>query len=92
MFVRLDRAGTGRRLAGRSVASVIKRRAEQVGLDPECFSGHSLRRGFVSEAARGGASEADIARTTGHRSVTVLRGYCEQATIFQQAAGRVLGL
>ena len=92
MFVRLDRAGDGQRLSSRSVALVVKRRAEQAGLDPVLFSGHSLRRGFVSETARGGASEADIARTTGHRSIKVLRGYVEQATMFENAAGRVLDL
>ena len=92
LFIRLDRGGDGQRLSGKAVALVVKRRAEDAGLDPVLFSGHSLRRGFVSEAARGGASEADIARTTGHRSIKVLRGYVEQATMFQNAAGRVLDL
>lgn len=92
LFVRLDRAGAGQRLTGKSVALIVKLRVEQAGLDPVLFAGHSLRRGFVSEAARGGASEAEIARTTGHTSVKVLRGYMEQATMFEHAAGRVLDL
>ena len=39
--------------------------------------------GFVTEAARNGASERAIAKQTGHRSVAVLRGYIEDATVFE---------
>ncbi len=56
------------------------------------FSGHSLRRGFCTEAARAGAAERDIARTTGHSSMAVLRGYIEAGTLFEQCAGKVLDL
>ena len=92
LFTRLDRAGDGQRLTGKSVALIIKRRAEQAGLDPVMFSGHSLRRGFCTATAKAGASEADIARATGHRSVKILRGYVEQGRLFDHAAARVLDL
>ena len=92
LFVRLDRASDGQRLSGKSVALIVKRRAEQAGLDPVMFSGHSLRRGCSTATAKAGASEADIARATGHRSVKILRGYFEAGRLFDQAAARHLAL
>jgi len=92
LFVRLDPGASKERLSDKSVALIVKRRAEQAGLDPDMFAGHSLRRGFCTEAARGGASERDIARTTGHRSMVVLRGYVEDGTIFEGAAATALDL
>lgn len=94
LFVRLDPGGACRRLRldGRAVAHVVQRAAGRAGLDPEMFSGHSLRRGFCTEAARAGAAERDIARTTGHTSMAVLRGYVEAGTLFEQCAASVLDL
>ncbi len=37
-------------------------------------------------------SERDIARTTGSSYVQVLRGYCEERTIFENCAAKVLDL
>ena len=81
-----------RALTGRTVANVVKRAAELVGKEPGSFFGHSLRRGFVTEAARNGASERAIAKQTGHRSVAVLRSYIEDATVFEDNAVASLGL
>ena len=92
LFTRLDRAGDGQRITGKAIARVVKRRAERAGLDPAMFSGHSLRRGFATETARAGAAERDIARTTGHRSLQVLRSYVEEGTRFERCAAGVLDL
>lgn len=92
LFIRLDRAGDSQRLTPKSVALIIKKRAEQAGLDPVMFSGHSLRRGFCTATAKAGASEADIARATGHRSVKILRGYVEAGRMFENCAASVLDL
>lgn len=92
VFVRLDPAGNRQRLSGKAVARIVKRAAARSGLDATMFAGHSLRRGFASETARAGASERSIARTTGHRSLTVLRGYVEAGTIFEDAAAKHLDL
>src|SRR5438128_1878915 len=48
------------RLSDRTVALVVKRRVEVVGLDPERFAGHSLRAGLATSAAAAGASERAI--------------------------------
>ena len=92
LFIRLDPAGHGERLSGKSIASIVKRAVSKAGLDPVLFGGHSLRRGFASETARAGASERDIAKTTGHASMQVLRGYIEEGQIFECAAGKMLDL
>ncbi len=92
IFVRLDPGAARDRLNGRAVAHVVQRAARRGGFDPEMFSGHSLRRGFCTEAARAGASEREIARTTGHASMQVLRGYIEAGTIFEGCAGKALDL
>jgi integrase len=55
------------RLTGHAIASVVKRYAEKAGLQTDLFSGHSLRAGFVTSAARAGEPERRIMRQTGHK-------------------------
>ena len=43
-----------KRLSDRSVANIIKRRIEMIGLDPGNYSGHSLRAGFATSASIAG--------------------------------------
>jgi integrase len=45
-----------------------------------------LRAGFVTTAALLGASEDEIALQTGHKSMTVLRGYIRRASLFERNA------
>lgn len=70
------------RLAGQSVALIVKQRAAAVGLDPTMFSGHSLRAGFVTNAARNGASAMAIRRQTGHKSDSMLQRYVRDPELF----------
>jgi site-specific recombinase XerD len=46
----------GNRLSAQSVADIVKIYAERVGLDPALFAGHSMRAGFLTSAAKRGAS------------------------------------
>lgn len=80
------------RLSDRAVALIVKRSVEAVGLDASRFSGHSLRAGFATAAARAGASERDIARVTHHKSDRVLRRYIRDAQVFDNAALSAVGL
>ncbi|MBX3728507.1 MAG: tyrosine-type recombinase/integrase [Candidatus Sumerlaeia bacterium] len=90
IFQSFRRGGTptGKALSGNAVASIIKDRASLTGLDPEVFSGHSLRSGFCTAAARAGASEREIARSTGHRSLRILRTYIQAGTVFAENAAK----
>jgi Phage integrase family len=56
------------RLSGFAVSLIVKRYAAAAGLDVTKSSGHSLRAGFATSAAIGGASERAIMNQTGHRS------------------------
>jgi len=80
------------RLSDRSVARIIQDAAKRAGMDPDQFAGHSLRAGLATAAAAAGVSEHDIARTTGHRSVAVLRRYVRTATVFERNAAASVGL
>jgi site-specific recombinase XerD len=75
------------RLSDKAVSLVVKSLAKEVGLDPANYSGHSLRSGFATSAARNGASESAIMRQTRHRSVQVARRYIRQGTRWQDHAG-----
>lgn len=77
VFLAVDRHGRlgARGLSGQAVAEIVKRAAVRAGLDPNNFSGHSLRAGFVTEAKKRGADDAAIMDQTGHRSLEMLRRY-----------------
>ena len=94
LFRPVDRHGNiaARHLSGRAVAEIIKRRAKAAGLNPDQYSGHSLRAGFATSAALAGATEIAIARQTRHRSMTVLRGYIREADLFKLNAATTVGL
>lgn len=77
--------GTGA-LSGRAVALVVKRAARLVGLDPVRYSGHSLRAGLATAAARAGKSERSIMAQTGHRSERMVRRYIRDASLFTDNA------
>lgn len=70
------------RLAPQAVAYIIKQRAADAGLDPKQLAGHSLRAGFVTNAARNGASSISIRRQTGHKSDAMLQRYIRDGGVF----------
>jgi len=58
-----------------------------VGLDAAQFSGHSLRSGFLTSAARRGASIFKMMDVSRHKSMDTLRGYVRDADLFRDHAG-----
>jgi integrase len=75
------------RLSAQSVADIVKAYAERVGLDPALFAGHSMRAGFLTSAAKRGASIFKMMDQSRHRSVDTLRGYVRDAELFKEHAG-----
>jgi integrase len=69
---------TGHRLTGDDVSRILRKRALAAALSVERLSGHSLRAGLVTEAARAGRSIASIQRTTGHKSADMVQKYIRQ--------------
>lgn len=94
LFRPINRHGQiqNQRLTGDGIAYLIKQVAKKAGFNPEDFAGHSLRRGFITTAAKKGKSEASIMRQTGHRSIQTMRRYIEEANIFENNAAKDLGL
>lgn len=78
-------------LSGDAVSEVIRERLAAAGVDPEGYSGHSLRAGFATSAAQAGASTLKIRAQTGHSSDAMLARYVREADLFTaNAAGAVL--
>jgi integrase len=78
-------------MTGQSVALVVKHYANLVGLDPSRFSGHSLRAGLITSAAKQGASTWKIRAQSGHKSEAMLSRYIRDGELFiGNAAGAVL--
>ncbi len=88
VFRSVNRHGhvAGHALSPRSVAKILKRAATRAGINPASIAGHSLRAGMVTQAAMNGAEERDIAKTTGHRSVGMLRRYIRDGRAFGASA------
>lgn len=86
---RSDKVGSTR-LSPQSVAMVIKDFANKAGLDSSRYSGHSLRSGFLTSAARNRASIFKMADQSRHRSLDVLRQYVKDENLFEDNAGEGL--
>ena len=73
------------RLTDRTVANIVKQRAERAELDPTLFSGHSLRAWCLTSADRRGASLFKMA-TSRHRSTDTLVRYVRDGKLFKNQA------
>ncbi len=80
------------RLSDRSVALIIKKHLKQAGLDEKEYSGHSLRAGFVTQAAVNGATDRAIMNQTKHRSRAMVDRYVRLASIWTENGAMKLGL
>jgi integrase len=70
-----------------SVLSENQQAAKAAGYDPARFGGHSLRAGFVTAAARAGASIFRMKDVSRHKSTDVLATYIREEQIFHHHAG-----
>ena len=81
----LKRELSKRAIDGRDVANLVKTLARRAHLEGD-FGAHSLRAGFATSAAQAKVSLDSIARTTRHKSLTVLLGYVRPAQAFEDVA------
>lgn len=70
---------------GRDVGNLVKKLSSKARLVGDS-SGHSLRAGFATSAAAAKVSLDAIARTTRHKSLSVLMGYVRPAQAFDDVA------
>jgi len=71
---------TTTRLDSGDVPRILRRRAAAAGLSGD-FAGHSLRRGFITNAAKKKVPIENIKRVTGQRSSGIMLNYIAAATI-----------
>ena len=85
----------GRPLSPGSIGWIFKRCLTIAGLTSEeaaRYGAHSLRAGFATVAYGNGASEIEISRQTGHRTVAMVRKYIGEEQKQRRSAARKLGL
>jgi site-specific recombinase XerD len=75
------------RLASKSVSDLAKVYARRLGMDAATIGAHSLRAGFLTSAARRGASIFKMADQSRHKSMDVLKSYVRDSELFQDHAG-----
>lgn len=79
----------GEPLAPAAVRDIVLERAALAGLPPE-FAAHSLRSGFVTEAARQNVPLGEAMALTGHASPASLIGYFRAAQSMQSRGARLI--
>ncbi|OQW70910.1 MAG: integrase [Proteobacteria bacterium ST_bin13] len=89
VFRRLTRgdAMTKDPITDKTVARLVKACALAAGFDPAVFSGHSLRAGFLTEAASMRANLFKMKDHSRHKSLDTVAGYVRDAAIFDDHAG-----
>lgn len=83
--------GAGR-LSGQAVNDMVQRRVSNAGLGDSGFGSHSMRAGFVVQAIEAGATDRQIARQTGHRSMQSITVYDRENRPLRGNAVTRLGL
>jgi len=91
LFRRLWGPKVGERLSAHAIAAIVKRRAAAAGL-PGDFAGHSLRRGFVTEAGLNDIPLAQTMAMTGHRLTKSVVRYSEVGDVLSSKASDLLKL
>ncbi len=88
LFRQVPKGGkcVGDRLGGRAYYDLIKSGIAGIGLDASRYGSHSMRSGWISTAARNGASLWKMKEISRHKSTDALAGYVREAELFQQHA------
>lgn len=74
-------------MSDRAIARIVQTYAALAGLDGAGLGAHSLRAGFLTEAARTGASLPKMQEVSRQKKLEVLLGYIRSAELFDDHAG-----
>jgi len=80
-----------RALTPQSVNAIVKKRCALAGLDPQDFSAHGLRSGFLTEAANRDIPIQDAMLQSRHRSLAQASSYYSDAGRSRRRSARLLG-
>ena len=94
LFTRLDNAsGTDLHpLSCNAIGKIVKGAIAGAGIDARQYGPHSLRSGFITEAAIAGATTLVIAAHVGHKSLESTARYFRPATLFRANCAGLVGL
>jgi len=89
VFRRLTRSDelTSDPITDKTVARLVKATALAAGLDPALYSGHSLRAGFLTQAAADRANMFKMKDHSRHKSLDTVADYVRDAAMFDDHAG-----
>ncbi|WP_037150250.1 site-specific integrase [Rhizobium freirei] len=92
VFRRIDQWGNIDLLAltPQSVNLILKARCKQAGLNPEAFSAHGLRSGYLTEAANRGIPLPEAMQQSLHKSITQAASYYNNAERKNGRAARLV--
>lgn len=93
LFTSVRHGTSGGPISGNAVARLLRRRAQAAGLGDARITGHSLRAGHATTAARAGASLERIAGQTRRRQLaTLIEHYIRPEQALLATSSRSLGL
>ena len=92
VFVGIDRWGTptDKALNPATVNTIVKNRLEEIGHDPQDFSSHGVRAGYITSALKAGIPAPEVMEQTLHRSLDTLLGYFKDDRQREGRAARLL--
>ncbi|MBB3979860.1 integrase [Rhizobium azooxidifex] len=92
VFRRIDQWGNvdRRPLTPQSINLILKSRCAKAGLDPQKFSAHGLRSGYLTEAANRGIPLPEAVQQSQHRSLTQAAAYYNNPDRKRRRAARLI--
>ena len=74
-------------ITGLSIGKIVKKYVGLIGLDSSDYGGHSLRAGYITEAAEHGASVFKIQEVSRHKRIDTVQLYVRNAELFRNHSG-----
>lgn len=91
LFRSIDRHGNVKeRLSDKSVATIVKKYIEELGMDTKDFAAHSLRSGLSTSAAMMGMTDIAIMKQTGHKTREMVDRYVQAGLRYKNNASSIL--
>jgi site-specific recombinase XerD len=88
VFRSITKSGhVGTHLTPLSVALIVKKYIQKAGYNPDEYAAHSMRSGFLTEAAENGATLFKMLEVSRHKSADTLLGYIRSSDLFKNHAG-----
>lgn len=76
-------------LVGRGIHRIVRRLVAAAGLPAKEFGAHSLRSGFITQAAQDGIALPEAMAISGHRSIDVAWKYYQAGNVLENAAAHL---